>query len=239
MMSHLDIPHVEAHPRDPLAHTNWLRAAVLGANDGVVSIAALVVGVAGASAGSHAVLVAGIAGLLAGAFAMAVGEYVSVSSQLDTETVLLEKERWELENQPEYELAELAHIYKEKGLSKETAQKVAEELMAHDAFAAHVEAELGIDPEDLTNPLQAGIASAISFIAGAMFPLLVITLSPETIRVPLTFVTVAIALAITGFVSARISGAGVVRVMSRVVIGGLIAMFITFGIGNMFGVSGV
>ena len=177
--------------RDPLVHAeieantsneklNWLRAAVLGANDGIVSVAAIIVGVAGTSSSLQYILVAGVAGMFDGALSMAVGEYVSVSTQRDTEKALLEKERFELQNFPEEEIKELATIYEGKGLSRETAQLVAEELTRKDAFAAHVDAELGIDPHNLTNPMHAAYASAVAFSSGALVPLLVVIFSPDS-----------------------------------------------------------
>lgn len=216
---------------------NWLRASVLGVNDGIISLAALVVGVAGASATSGTILVTGIAGLIAGSLSMMVGEYVSVSSQRDTERVLLEKERHELKHEAESELAELTDIYERKGLTPATAKQVALELTAHDAFTAHVEAELGIDPNNLTNPWQAGIASAIAYSVGALIPLLTIVLSPIGTRVTATFAAVLVALIITGIVSAKVTGARVLPVTVRVVLGGIFAMVVTFGIGKLFNVS--
>lgn len=234
---------MNTHPAEPHTNTghtlNWLRAAVLGANDGIVSVAALVVGVAGAYDSSGFILTSGIAGLFAGALSMAVGEYVSVSTQRDTEQALLEKERFELETQPEAELAELSSIYESKGLSQATALLVAKELTEKDAFAAHVDAELGIDPHNLTNPIHAAVASGISFCAGAVIPLLTITLFPASTRVPFTFVAVLCALMITGSLSAYIGDANKTRATIRVVLGGALAMAITFGIGTLFGVQGV
>lgn len=218
---------------------NWLRAAVLGANDGVVSVASIVVGVAGATDSSGFILTAGVAGLTAGALSMAVGEYVSVSTQRDTEKALLAKERWELENEPEAELDELTAIYEKKGLTHDTARHVAEELTAHDAFAAHVEAELHIDPEDLTNPWHAAFASGASFFAGAIIPLVAILLPPPELRVPVTFAAVLVVLVITGVLSAYAGGADKTKATVRVVAGGILAMIITFGIGKLFGVSGL
>ena len=208
---------------------------MLGANDGIVSVAGIVVGVAAATAERGPILTAGIAGLTAGALSMALGEYVSVSTQRDTEMALLDKERRELVEQPDTELAELAAIYRGKGLSPETARTVAEDLTAHDAFAAHIDVELGIDPDELTNPWQAAISSAIAFTVGALLPLLTILLLPAAIRVPVTFVAVLIALALTGLLSARLGGADATRATRRVVIGGALAMAITFAIGHLVG----
>jgi VIT1/CCC1 family predicted Fe2+/Mn2+ transporter len=214
------------------------RAAVLGANDGIVSVAALVVGVAGATNDRTVVLTAGIAGLIAGALSMAAGEYVSVSSQRDSEKAMLAREKAELEQFPDNELKELAYIYEQKGLSAKTAKTVAKELTANDAFAAHVDAELGIDPEDLTNPWHAAVASALSFTAGAIIPLSTIILFSTSLRVPATFVAVVIALAITGSLSAWVGRAPVLRATGRVVVGGLIAMAITFAVGHIFRING-
>jgi len=226
--------HGELHTNVSSSKQNWLRAAVLGSNDGIVSLSALMVGVAGATTATHTLLITGIAGLLAGALSMAVGEYVSVSTQRDTERALLAKERYELEHYAEMELEELASLYVAKGLKPETAKVVAQELTDHDVFAAHVDAELGIDPDNLTSPAQAGFASAASFTAGAIIPLLAIVLPPEAIRIPVTFVAVLVALIVTGILSAKASGSKVLPVTVRTVLGGIIAMAITFGIGRLF-----
>jgi VIT1/CCC1 family predicted Fe2+/Mn2+ transporter len=218
---------------------NWLRAGVLGANDGIVSVAGLVVGVAAATTERGPIMTAGVAGLVAGAVSMALGEYVSVSTQRDTEKALLDKERQELADAPADELAELAAIYEGKGLSPATAWQVAEELTAHDDFAAHVDAELGIDPDDLTNPWQASLSSAVSFTIGALLPLIAIIVLPPSVRIPVTFVAVLIALALTGTVSARLGGAATSRAVLRVTLGGALAMIVTYGIGQLLGVAGV
>lgn len=231
---HAHEPHTAVHSK-----LNWLRAAVLGANDGIVSVAALVVGVAAASASSGFIFTAGLAGLTAGALSMAVGEYVSVSTQRDTERALLEKERHELKTMPEAELEELVGIYRAKGLSEKTAREVAKELTAHDAFAAHVEAELHIDPDDLTNPWQAAVASAISFTAGGSIPLATITLCSSSLRIIATFFAVMIVLLVTGSWSAYMGGADQTRATIRNVVGGCIAMLVTLGIGLLFGISRV
>lgn len=225
----------EAHSPGTAGRLNWLRAGVLGANDGIVSTAGLVVGVAGATSERGPIFTAGLAGLVAGAVSMALGEYVSVSSQRDSEQALLEKERRELVEMPEQELAELAAIYETKGLSPATARTVAEELTAHDAFAAHVEAELGIDPDELTNPWHAAGASALAFTVGSLLPLAAILLAPTAVRVPVTFVVVLLALALTGAISARLGGAGKRVAVVRLVLGGAIAMAVTFGIGALVG----
>jgi len=218
---------------------NWLRASVLGANDGIVSVAGLVIGVAGATNSASAILAAGIAGIVAGAIAMAAGEYVSVSSSKDTEKAILDKERYELKNFPEKELKELAQIYKEKGLTDKTAELVAKELSEKDVFAAHAHAELNIDPNNLTSPWYAAFASAGSFLLGAAVPLIAIIISPALIKVPVTFVAVIIALAVTGVLSAKAGGASVARATIRVVLGGALAMVATFIIGKLFAVSGI
>ena len=233
---------MSTHPGEPHDDTvsgrlNWLRAGVLGANDGIVSTAGLVVGVAGATTSATPIFTAGVAGLVAGAVSMALGEYVSVSSQRDAERSLLEKERRELEEEPEAELEELTQIYQGKGLTRDTAERVAAELTAHDAFAAHAEAELHISPDELTSPWHAAIASFVAFGLGALLPLGAILMLPPDVRIPLTFVVVLVALAITGNVSARLGGAGKLRATIRVVIGGAIAMAVTYGIGALLGVA--
>jgi VIT1/CCC1 family predicted Fe2+/Mn2+ transporter len=216
---------------------NALRAAVLGANDGIVSTAGLVMGVAGATADRQVILIAGLAGLVAGALSMAVGEYVSVSTQRDTERALIAKETRELSEEPEDELAELAELYRQKGLSEELARQVAVELTAHDALRSHLDIELGIDPDQLTNPWHAAWASMISFTVGALLPLLTITLFSPHLRVAVTLVAVGIALAGTGFLSARFGDAPVRPAVRRVVIGGVLAMAVTYAIGSMIGLG--
>ena len=215
---------------------NWLRAGVLGANDGIVSVAGIVIGVAAATMEREPIITAGAAGLAAGALSMALGEYVSVSTQRDTEQALLDKERRELIEYPDEELEELVGLYEAKGLSPETARTVAVELTEHDAFAAHIDIELGIDPDELTNPWHAAMSSAIAFTVGALLPMLAILLPPPSMRIPITFVAVLIALGVTGWVSARLGGANPVRATQRVVIGGALAMAITYGIGRLVGV---
>jgi vacuolar iron transporter family protein len=230
------------HPGEPHAagsagRLNWLRAGVLGANDGIVSTAGLVVGVAGATLSSGPIATAGIAGLVAGAVSMALGEYVSVSSQRDTERALLAKERLELAAFPDQELDELTELYAAKGLSPATARQVAEELTAKDAFAAHADVELRLDPEQLTNPWHAAAASALAFTVGSLLPLIAILVSPSPVRVALTFVVVILALALTGALSARLGSAGVGRAVARLVVGGAAAMAVTFGIGQLVGAT--
>jgi VIT1/CCC1 family predicted Fe2+/Mn2+ transporter len=216
---------------------NWLRAGVLGANDGIVSVAALVVGVAGATTDTPALFLAGIAGLVGGAISMALGEYVSVSSQRDSERALIAKESRELREMPAEELDELTQLYRNRGLSDDTARRVAEELTAHDALAAHLEVELHIDQHDLVNPWHAAISSAIAFTAGALLPLLAILLPPPDWRVPVTFVAVLVALAITGSVSAQLGGASKGRAVIRLVLGGALALGVTWAIGTLLGTT--
>jgi vacuolar iron transporter family protein len=232
------------HPNEPhagglTARLNWLRAGVLGANDGIVSVAAVVVGVASATPSTALILSAGAAALIGGAISMALGEYVSVSSSTDTTRVLVEKERGELAHDPQAELRELAGLYKAKGLSAETAQRVAEELTEHDVLAAHIDAELHIDPKDVASPWAAAWTSAASFTIGALLPFLTILLLPPAIRIPGTFVAVLAALVVTGVVSARIGGASVPRTVARVVIGGALALGATFLVGWLLGTTGV
>ncbi len=235
MTAHEGEPHVAGLGQ----RLNWLRAGVLGANDGIVSVASLVVGVAGATTDNAALLTAGLAGLVGGAISMALGEYVSVSSQRDSERALITKEREELRTMPDAELAELAGLYRDRGLSDETALRVAEELTAHDALAAHLEVELGIDQEDLVNPWHAALSSAIAFTLGALLPLLAILLPPHEWRVPVTFVAVLIALAVTGAVAARIGGSSPLRPSIRLVVGGALALAATWLIGTLLGTAGV
>ncbi|CAN5273219.1 VIT family protein [soil metagenome] len=235
-------PSFQLGPHDDEPHNggiagrlNWLRAGVLGANDGIVSTAGIVVGVAGATTERSAIVVAGVAGLVAGAMSMAAGEYVSVSTQRDSEMALLDKERRELRDEPEEELAELADIYAGKGLDAALAREVAIQLTAHDALGAHAEAELGIDPDDLTSPWAAAWASMVAFTVGALLPLLTISLVVASARVWVTIVAVTIALAMTGFVSARLGEAPAGRAVARNMAGGLFAMLITFVVGSLLG----
>ncbi|MBP6882455.1 MAG: VIT family protein [Candidatus Levybacteria bacterium] len=230
---------LEPHSPNHISKLNWLRASVLGANDGIVSIAGLVLGVAGATTSQSLILTAGVAGIIAGAISMAAGEYVSVSSSRDTEKALLRKEHYELKNHPEQELEELVGIYRSKGLSEKTARTVAVELTKRDAFAAHVDAELGIDPHNLTNPWHAAIASALSFLAGAIIPLVAIILPPEPLRIPFAFISVILALILAGILSAKVGGAHIKTAVVRIVFGGALAMIVTYGIGKFFGVAGI
>ncbi|MBP1136938.1 VIT1/CCC1 family predicted Fe2+/Mn2+ transporter [Arthrobacter sp. PvP023] len=229
----------EPHHNDIAHRLNWLRAGVLGANDGIVSVAAIVVGVAGVTTDSGPILIAGTAGVVGGAISMALGEYVSVSSQKDSQQALIEKEKRELAEQPEEELEELTAIYQGKGLSPATARTVAKELTDHDALAAHLSAELHIDETDIVSPWHAAFASAIAFLVGAVLPMLAILLPPENIRVPLTFAAVLVALAATGALGAWIGGGSKMKAAVRVVVGGALALIATFGIGTLLGASGV
>lgn len=233
---------VGGHEGEPHDHAmgsrlNWLRAGVLGANDGIVSTAGLVVGVAGASAPRGAVFTAGLAGLVAGAVSMALGEYISVSSQRDSERSQLDLEARELQESPEAELVELAGLYERKGLSAETARRVAEELTALDPLAAHADIELHIDPDDLTSPVQAALASAVAFTLGAALPLAAIMLAPEPWRVLSTVVIVLVALAVAGLISARLGHSRVRLAVTRVVVGGAAGLAVTYAIGRLFGTA--
>ena len=230
------------HPREPhsggtVGRLNWLRAGVLGANDGIVSVAGIVVGVAGATTARGPIFTAGLAGLVAGAVSMALGEYVSVSSQRDSERAQITQEKRELAESPEAELTELTALYEAKGLSAATAHAVATELTDRGALAAHLDAELHINPADIPSPVQAAAASAVSFVSGALLPMLAILLPPAGIRVPLTFATVLVALALTGAVSARLGGSDVRRAVVRLVIGGAIGLAFTYAIGRLFGTA--
>ena len=227
--------HSEPHGDNISGRLNWLRAGVLGANDGIVSTAGIVIGVAGATPLRSVIVTAGIAGLAAGAMSMAVGEYVSVSTQKDSEQALLTKERRELEETPEEELEELTDLYAAKGLSRELAKDVAVQLTAHDALGAHAEVELGIDPNNLTSPTHASVASFIAFTIGSLLPLVSIAFPPTSWRVPVTVVTVVFALAGTGLLAARLGSAPVRRSLWRNVIGGMLAMAVTYGIGTLVG----
>ena len=214
-----------------------LRAMVLGANDGIISTACLILGVAAADATGHAILVAGTAGLVAGAASMAIGEYVSVSSQRDSEQADIQKETWELENTPERELAELTGIYQAKGLSIKLAREVAEELTAHDALSTHLAEELGISRHNLARPLQAAVSSAAAFSVGAGIPLLASSLANDASRIWVTIVTVFAALLGLGVGSARFGGAHPVRPVLRILLGGGVAMAFTMAIGSLFGAT--
>jgi VIT1/CCC1 family predicted Fe2+/Mn2+ transporter len=214
----------------------WLRAAVLGANDGIVSTASLIVGVASADADRSAVLIAGVAGLVAGAMSMAAGEYVSVSSQADTERADLERERQELADDFDAEHAELATIYERRGLERELAERVASQLMAHDAIGAHAREELGLTEIHSARPVQAALASAASFALGAGLPLAVAFVSPLTRLTPLVAAASLLLLALLGGLAAQVGGANALRGAVRVTFWGALAMLLTAGVGSAFGV---
>lgn len=214
---------------------NWLRAGVLGANDGIVSTAGLVMGVAGAKADRPALLIAGLAGLVAGALSMAGGEYVSVSSQKDTEIAELDSIRYGLSEHPEQKLAHLAGIYQGKGLPEPLADEVARTLTVSDALGAHAEADLGISSTHHSSPMLAAAASALAFVAGAVIPLLVMVLSPSNSRIWLTVFSVVLALSLTGMVSAQLGRATVWRAVLRNVLVGSIAMGLTYTVGHFVG----
>ena len=218
-----------------VARIGWLRAAVLGANDGIVSTASLIVGVASASSASSEVLVAGIAGLVAGAMSMAAGEYVSVSSQSDTERADLARERHELVSQPEFEREELAQIYVERGLDPNLASEVARQLMLKDALGAHARDELGISTVMSARPIQAALASAASFSIGAAMPLLMVVVSPRPVLVVSVSIASLIFLAALGAIGAKAGGANVLRATVRVTFWGALAMALTAGIGAIVG----
>jgi len=232
-------PHTgEPHDRGVGQRLNWLRAGVLGANDGIVSTAGVVIGVAGATPNNLlAIVTAGLAALVAGAFSMAGGEYVSVSTQRDTERALIAKERRELAEMPEEELDELAGFYEDRGLTAELARQVAEELTAKDALAAHAEVELGLDPEEYTSPWAAAFSSFVSFTVGALIPLGMILLPLGPYRVVAAVIAVVIGLFFTGWISAALGDAPRVRAIVRNVVMGGATMAATYGIGVLFGVA--
>ena len=228
--------HAEAHL---VARIGWLRAAVLGANDGILSTASLVVGVAAASSGRAEIILAGLAGLVAGAMSMAAGEYVSVSSQADTEKADLAKETRELREMPEAELEELTDIYVKRGLDHALASEVARQLTAHDALAAHARDELGISEVLAARPVQAALTSAATFAVGAALPLLAAVLSPLNVLIPVVSAASLVFLAVLGAIGARTGGAGGLRGAVRVAFWGAAAMALTAAIGHLFGTSGV
>jgi VIT1/CCC1 family predicted Fe2+/Mn2+ transporter len=224
--------HRERHRADRI---RWLRAAVMGANDGIVSTASLVLGVAGSGADRTAILVAGVAGLVAGAMSMAAGEYVSVSSQADTEQADLERERVELAASPAHEREELAAIYQARGLDAELSQQVADQLMAHDALGAHARDELGMNDLQRARPVQAALASAATFALGAALPLLAALPSPPAQLAPVVTTSSLMVLAALGALAAKVGGASPTRGAMRVVFWGAIAMGLTWGAGKLFG----
>jgi len=230
------VSRLHLHPESHLvARIGWLRAAVLGANDGIVSTASLIVGVAAASAATSEVLVAGVAGLVAGAMSMAAGEYVSVSSQSDTEQADLARERAELASQPEFEREELTRIYMDRGVDAELARQVADQLMAKDALTAHARDELGISEVTAARPIQAALTSAATFAVGAALPLSMVVLLPNTLLVAGVSIASLIFLALLGAIGARAGGANIVRATVRVTFWGALAMALTAGIGSIFG----
>lgn len=226
--------HAENHV---ISRIGWLRAAVLGANDGIVSTASLIVGVAAANAAASDVLLAGVAGLVAGAMSMAAGEYVSVSSQSDAEQADLDRERAELATQPEFERDELAQIYVERGIDPDLAVRVAEQLMAKDALGAHARDELGISEMTTARPIQAALASAAAFSVGAAMPLTMVLIAPPTSLVAIVSVASLLFLAVLGAVGAKAGGANAVKASVRVTFWGALAMALTAGIGALFGAA--
>lgn len=226
--------HIERHRTQRIG---WLRAAVLGANDGIVSTASLVLGVAAAGANSQAILVAGVAGLVAGAMAMAAGEYVSVSSQADTERADLARERTELATDPEHELAELTDIYVKRGLDAELAARVATQLTHHDAIGAHARDELGISETLTARPVQAALASAVTFAVGAVLPLLIVLLLPVSALMWTVSGSSLVFLALLGALAGRVGGASMMTAAWRVTFWGALAMGLTAGVGAIFGVA--
>jgi VIT1/CCC1 family predicted Fe2+/Mn2+ transporter len=228
----MPIGHHEIHRSD---RVGWLRAGVLGANDGLLSVASLVTGVAAADNTRNAVMIAGFASLAAGAFAMAVGEYSSVSSQRDTEQADLERERGEIEVDPDGELSELTAIYQGRGLSRDLAERVAAELMQHGAFEAHARDELGLDPAELARPGQAAAVSAASFVLGAILPLLTAIVAPASVRIAITIAITLVALGALGVVGAHLGKASPRRAAARLLVGGAAAMAITTLIGRITG----
>jgi len=227
----------EPHGGSLASRLNWLRAGVLGANDGIISTAGLVIGVAAATTVTSEIATAGFAGLVAGAVSMALGEYVSVSTQRDTELALIAKERGELEDRPDEEHAELVGLLRQRGLSEETSTVVAEELTEHDVLRAHLSVELGIDQEELTNPWAAAGSSAAAFAVGAVVPLVAILVPPESVRIAVAFVAVLLGLVVTGVVSATLGGSPKGAAVVRLVGGGALAMTVTFGIGQLLGTA--
>jgi vacuolar iron transporter family protein len=222
---------------DISARLNWLRAGVLGANDGIVSIAALLVGVAAATTDRTVIFTAAMAGVAAGALSMAVGEYVSVSSQRDAEEAQIAREKIWHKARPAWELEQLVRLNMETGMSEDTARKAAVEQTAKDPIGIHARMHLSVDPDELTSPIHAGVASFFAFALGGIAPLLTILLLPVHLRIPLTFVAVVIALGVTGYVSARVAYSPFLRAIIRNMIGGASAMVITYGIGLLVGVS--
>ncbi len=218
------------------AKSNWLRAAVLGANDGIVSVSSIILGIAGATNDRNAIFTGGLAGLVAGALSMAVGEYVSVSSQSDTEKAYIAAEKMRLKSHPEEEFEELVDMYTAKGMTAKTARLVARELTDHDVIKAHLEVEFGIDENDLNSPTHAALASMLAFTIGGLVPFIAaLSVSGRLSRVIITFVAVIIALCVTGYISATVGGSSRRRAIVRIVFGGAVAMIMTYAIGHIFG----
>ncbi len=218
-----------------LSTLNWLRAGVLGANDGIVSTAAIIFGVAGASASHGTVMLAGIAAVAAGAMSMAVGEYVSVSTQRDLEQTELEREKIELARNPDRQLAILTRLFEQRGVQPQVAVEVARQMSEKDALSVHARAELGIDPENVTNPWAAALASMLSFLVGGAIPIAALLLSPRAIEIWAAGAAVLVAMALTGIISARLGKTPVGRSVVRNVAGGLLALAITYGVGKAVG----
>ena len=227
---------LERHPeRHLVSRIGWLRAAVLGANDGLVSTASLIVGVAAAQTSKTGILVAGVAGLVAGAMSMAAGDYVSVSSQADTEAADLARERAELDADPDAETRELAAIYRSRGVDAQVSLEVARQLMVHDALGAHARDELGLSEHTAARPIQAALTSAATFSVGAVLPLAVVVVAPGSLLVALVSGSALVGLALLGGIGARVGGAGIAKAIVRVTFWGAFAMGLTAGIGHLFG----
>ena len=229
--------HAAHREKHRSGRTGWLRAAVLGSDDAIVSTASLMIGVAASAASEGGILVAGVAGLVAGAMSMAVGEFVSVSSQRDAEQADIAREKLELAEQPRAELRELAAIYVKRGLTKELATKVAEQLSAHDRLGAHMHDELGIDRASLARPLQAAWISATSFASFATVPILALLVAPAALRIPVIAGLSLMSLAVLGAFGGRLGGAPLGRAALRVTLGGALAMVVSAAIGRVLGVS--
>lgn len=238
MKAMVDILHpTEPHAASHNSRLNSLRAAVLGANDGIVSVAALLLGVVGSGASDQTILTAGLAATVSGAVSMALGEYVSVSAQRDSERALIAKERWELAEFPEQEHAELTEMLAGYGMSVETASRAAYEIADNDPLDAHLRLELGIDGDDLTNPWHAAFWSAVSFLAGALLPMLAILIAPPAAAGWAVTLVTLLALALTGYTSARLARTNSARAVIRLLIGGAAGLAVTYGIGTLFGVA--
>ena len=230
----MTISHKEKHFSERIG---WLRAAVLGANDGIVSTSSLVVGITAANSGRSDILLAGIAGLVAGAMSMAAGEYVSVSSQADTENADLEREKFELEHFPEEEHKELALIYQKRGLDEQLADQVATQLMKHDALGAHMRDELGLTEIQIARPVQAALSSALSFAMGALLPVLLVAFAPMTYMGTIVSISSLVLLALLGFIAAKVGGAKPLKGAIRVTFWSALAFAITALVGHLFGIS--